>query len=137
MTRKSGVKSGVVLVDGPCAGTYSIRRAPYFLRAVAGTTRNTSDVLDQLGDVPMPTEVVYVYELDRSERHFDPDTWVRQMNAFLCPPPGATGTYRHRADVDGEELRETGAWRAWCRAQVVDVPLVGVTLEPHQAGGAR
>lgn len=126
-------KGGVVLVDGPAAGQYSVRRAPHFLRAVKSGA--TADLLDQLSDVPMPDERVYVYELDHAEPHFDPDTYMRVNRAFLCPPPGATGTYRHRADVDGEQLRETPAWRAWCRSQPVAVPLVdGVTLEPREPG---
>ena len=129
-SRRSG---GVVLADGPCAGTYSVTRAPHFLRAVRFELKQ--DLLDQLTDEPRLGETVHVYEVDPSQPHFDPDTWARQMNAIICPPPGATGTYRHRADVDGEELRDTAAWRAWCRAQIVDVPLVdGVTLERREAG---
>jgi hypothetical protein len=127
-------KGGVVLADGPAAGRYSVRRAPHFLRAVR--FENVQDVLDQLNDEPRLGEKVYVYELDASEPHFDPDVWARTHNAFICPTPGASGTYRHRPDVDAEALRETSSWRAWCRAQQVAVPLVdGVTLEP--VGEAR
>jgi len=108
-------KGGVVLADGPAAGHYSIRRAPHFLRAVRFET--VQDVLDQLNDTPRLGETVYVYELDTSEPWFDPESFERATLAIICPPPGARGTYRHRADVDGETLRETEAWRAWCRAQ--------------------
>lgn len=122
-------KGGVVLEDGPAAGRYSIRRAPYFLRAVVDRRSGRIDLLDQLNDDPMPTEAVHVYEA--SGPLFDPDTLAR-TGTFLCPPPGASGTYRHRADVDGEALRETAAWRAWARAEPVPdgrTLLDGVTLE--------
>lgn len=115
MTRRA--KGGVVLADGPCAGSYSVKRAPHFLRAVAGRTDGHTDLLDQLNDVPLPREAVYVYELDTNEPWFDPESFQRATHAIICPPPGASGTYRHRADVDGEQLRETAAWREWCVAQ--------------------
>jgi hypothetical protein len=120
----------VVLEDGPAAGRYSVRRAPYFLRAVVDRS-GRCDLLDQLGDQPMPGETVHVYEA--TGILFDPDTMAR-MGTFLCPRPGASGTYRHRADVDGEQLRETAAWRAWTRAEPADRELLdGVTLERRPA----
>jgi hypothetical protein len=120
---------GVVLEDGPCAGTYSIMRAPHFLRAVR--FENVQDLLDQLNDEPRLGETVHVYEA-LPGTIFDPDTLAR-TGTFLCPPPAASGRYRHRADVDGEELRTTTAWRAWARSQPASVPLLdGVTLERRE-----
>lgn len=52
---------GVVLLDGPAAGTYSVRRAPRLLRAVVNENGIT-DLLDGLADTPLPTERVHVYE---------------------------------------------------------------------------
>ena len=109
----------LVLEDGPAKGRYSVRRAPHFLRAVTGANGHR-DILDQLGDEPFLSEVVHVYEAVRP-------TWSaeasRRSGVIVCPPPGASGTYRHRADVDGEQLRTSTDWRAWCRAQPVDVEL--------------
>jgi hypothetical protein len=122
---------GVVLEDGPCAGDYSVRRAPHFLRAVLHASGAT-DLLDQLNDVPLETEAVCVYEA-LPGTIFDPDTLAR-TGTFLCPPPAASGRYRHRTDVDGEQVRATGAWRAWARSQPASVPLLdGVTLERREA----
>lgn len=129
MTRSKG---GIVLEDGPAAGTYSARRAPYFLRAVVARSDGRVDLLDQLYDEPRPIEAVHVYEAIPGTI-WDPDTLAR-TGTFICPRPGASGRYRHRADVDGEQLRTTAAWRAWARAQTAPVPLLdGVTLERREA----
>jgi hypothetical protein len=105
---------GIVLEDGPAAGTYSVRRAPHLLRAVVSRSDGRVDLLDQLHDEPRPIEAVFVYEAVAGTV-FDPDMLARG-GTFLCPPPGASGKCRHRADVDGEELRTTEAWRSWARA---------------------
>lgn len=118
-------KGGVVLADGPAAGRYDVRRTPHFLRAVVARSDGHADLLDQLHDQPRPIEAVHVYELDTAEPWFDPESFERSTRAIICPPPGASGTYRHRADVDGEQLRETDAWRTWCRAQ----PAAGATRD--------
>lgn len=100
------------LIDGPAAGAYSVARAPHYLRAVVGPS-GRKDLLDQLEDVPAEGETVHVYEA------------VSEVTrAFVCGRSGGLGgerewaTYRHRADVDGGLLRDTDAWRAWCRAQI-------------------
>jgi hypothetical protein len=121
-------KGGVVLGDGPAAGRFSVRRAPYFLRAVVDEYGKV-DILDQLNDEPARAELVYVYEADGPL--FDPDALAR-TGTFLCPPPAASGRYRHRPDVDGQTVRTTVAWRAWARAQPAPegpTLLDGVTLE--------
>ena len=114
-----------MLEDGPAAGRYSVRRAPYLMRAVGHASGHT-DLLDQLNDEPLETELVYVYEAI-------PGTivdWSQHRDWIICPPPGASGRYRHRPDVDGETLRTTAAWRAWARAQPTADPVVdGVTGE--------
>lgn len=128
MTRSKG---GMVLEDGPAAGTYSAMRAPHYLRAVVSRSDGRVDLLDMLFDDPRPIEDVFVYEAEPGSI-FDPDTLAR-TGTFICPRPGASGRYRHRADVDGEALRTTGAWRAWARAQPATVPLLdGVTLERRE-----
>lgn len=97
------------LLDGPAEGTYAVKRAPAFLRAVVGPSGN--DLLDQLNDTPAADEVVHVYRI----RNDGPKGWVQ-----VCRGPGsgrfAIGEYTHLADVDGELLRDTAAWRSWCRA---------------------
>lgn len=132
MTRRGGVE----LVDGPAAGRYAVRRAPWFLRAVVDE-HGGRDLLDQLYDGPVPTETVHVYEAEAGSL-WDADTFMRTQHVIVCPPPGARGVYHHRPDVDGETLRETSAWRAWCRAQPIPVPtLDGVDLTPRAAGEVR
>lgn len=121
-------RGGVVLLDGPAAGRYGVRRAPHFLRAVVARSDGRVDLLDQLHDEPRPIEDVHVYEATGP-------TWDAESSArrgtFLCPPPGASGEYRHRPDVDGETVRTTAAWRAWARAQlVVSVELYDPTEVP-------
>lgn len=125
-SRDRRVKGGMVLEDGPAAGTFSTRRAPHFLRAVVGRD-GVIDLLDQLFDEPLSTESVYVYEAVGPVS--DADSWNRH-GTIICPTPGGSGTYRHRADVDGEQLRSTSAWRDWARAQPSSTPgqaLVDVT----------
>lgn len=120
-------RGGVVLEDGPVAGEYSVLRAPFFLRAVLARN-GRRDVLDQLDDRPAMDEKVHVYQAVPGTL-FDPDMYRRQ-GIIVCPPPAASGRYRHRPDVDGEQLRDTDAWRAWARAEPAPEPLVdGVTLE--------
>jgi hypothetical protein len=124
-------QGGLVLEDGPAAGRYTVRRAPHFLRAVVHDISGQRDLLDQLNDEPTPNEDVFVYEAVPGTI-FDPDTLAR-TGTFLCPPPAASGRYRHRADVDGETLRTTEAWRAWARVQPATVALLdGVTLERRE-----
>lgn len=113
----------VVLLDGPCEGTYSVRRSPHFLRAVISKT-GKRDLLDQLNDEPRADETVHVYEADGH-------TWsveqARYQGIFLCgrgmDRTAADGDYTYRADVDGETLRDRDAWREWCFAQPHSMPL--------------
>lgn len=118
---------GVVLVDGPCAGTFSVTRAPVYLRAVKARSDGHLDLLDQVADEPRPIEDVFVYRLDPEQPHFDPQAWAEQHRSFICPPPGATGTYRWMPDVAGNLLRDTAAWREWARAQPFERPTIDPT----------
>jgi hypothetical protein len=115
----------LIFEDGPAAGRYGARRAPHFLRAVVARSNGRVDLLDQLYDEPRPIEDVHVYEATGPT--WDSESSIR-AGTFVCPPPQASGTYRHRADVDGEQLRETAAWRSWCRSQVVSVKLYDPTV---------
>jgi hypothetical protein len=124
MARKP--RGGVVLEDGPGAGRYSIARAPWFLRAVVSRVDGKVDLLDQLTDEPHEDEAVHVYEAVAGT------LFTLAAGIIVCPPVSASGTYRHRPDVDGERLRTADAWRAWARSQPAPVPLVdGLTAEPH------
>jgi len=123
-------QGGLILEDGPAAGRFTVRRAPHFLRAVVADD-GTIDLLDQLHDQPLRSERLYVYEAVPGSI-FDPDTLAR-TGTFLCPQPAASGRYHHRADVDGETVRTTDAWRSWARTQPATVPLLdGVTLERRE-----
>lgn len=135
MTRRT--QGGMVLEDGACAGRYSTTRAPHFLRAVIDADGHV-DLLDQLVDVPTPRETVHVYQAVPGTI-VDPDGY-RRMGIIVCPPPGASGRYRHRADVDGELLRDTAAWRAWALSQPAPYPLLDVTtgqLQPAAVGDSK
>jgi|GEM_PF-2209605 hypothetical protein len=135
MTRSKADVGGMVLEDGPCAGRYSARRSPYFLRAVRDTTNGKVDLLDQLDDTPRPTERVHVYEAFPGTISSD----LRLALTIVCPPPtGASGRYWYRADVEGEQLRDTDAWRTWARAQPAKEKLRdGDTGELIEAGVGR
>lgn len=97
------------LVDGPCKGTYLVKRAPLFLRAVLNK-EGKADVLDQIEDTPEKSEGVYVYQLEGNAG------WVHlhgtKVHGFY-----AMGTYHHLSDVDGESLRDNAAWQAWATAR--------------------
>lgn len=112
-------------LDGPAEGCdLMLRRCPPYLRVVVkipGAPAPTIDALDQLEDVPAPNEVVVVY------RRVD-GTFSRMHFCFRGKDRGKsgwqeTGEYRHLPDVDGEQLRDTAAWRAWAMEQpMVDHP---------------
>lgn len=101
------------LLDGPAAGAYAARRAPVFLRAVVDPQAVRGDVLDQLDDRPNPNEVVHVYRLVPGTRH---GTVFVRLAGRGCVE-SATGDYRYQALVDGEQLRDADAWRAWAEEQ--------------------
>ena len=110
----------VLFRDGPAADrTLALRRVPIFLRVVIDRHGGRLDALDQLDDEPMPGEGVWVYQAVPGT------TWALRGDIIVCvrgsggmtQAATARGVYTHRADVDGEQLRDTEAWRAWCREQ--------------------
>ena len=108
------------LLDGPAKGSFGARRAPIWLRAVVNA-EGKPDVLDLLDDTPRPDETVHVY------RAVSGTTFMFRVRGFICADDGkggyrqafvpASGEYHHLPDVDGEALREFGAWREWVMAQ--------------------
>ncbi len=111
------------LLDGPAAGSeLSLRRAPLYLRVVIDAAGKV-DALDMLDDKPQPGETVHVY---RGER----DTlFALRDDIFICvrgpgglqQAGGAKGDFHHLDGVDGEQLRDTAAWRAWVHQEVENV----------------
>jgi hypothetical protein len=88
-------------------------RSPRFLRIVVDA-KGGVDCLDQLEDAPERDEEVHVYErVPGSSGDFGFVILARPKRCIKVP----LNDYRHRADVDGQALRETGAWREWCQAQ--------------------
>lgn len=98
------------LIDGPVAGTYMVKRAPLFLRAVEDTVTGGKDVLDQLDDEPKATEQVFVYKLQGEAG------WVHLNFGGGKGGYYATGKYKYLED--GQALRETEAWRRYCVSQL-------------------
>lgn len=118
-------RGGVHLVDGPAAGTHlALRRAPVFLRIVIDRRSGKVDALDELDDTPREGEGLHVYQGDRDTLFaFRSDVYVctSDKRGSLTAAGLAKGTYRHLADVDGEQLRDTAAWRAWVLERVATV----------------
>lgn len=111
------------LVDGPCKGTFMVRRAPVFLRAVAKTVLlprerddeegqirtdlGEADVLDQLDDTPADNEQVFVYQRQGQAG------WVHLKGDKKVTGFYATGQYKYRPDVEGGQLRDNKKWQEW------------------------
>ncbi|KKL26707.1 hypothetical protein LCGC14_2392600 [marine sediment metagenome] len=105
------------LVDGPCKGSYMVKRAPVFLRAVKGKDNaGNTDVLDQVEDTPSTAESVYVYQLQGEAGWIHLQLSPRSRSGFY-----ALGEYKYLPDVDGEALRDNGAWQAWATARLEEV----------------
>lgn len=104
----------IQLLDGPAEGTYMVRRAPLYLRAVIDASLGEKDVLDQLTDVPKATEIVHVSKRVGGTMsvhlNFGAGRKARGRTGFY-----ATGEYKHIPGIDGEPLRHQAAWEQWCR----------------------
>ena len=102
------------ILDGP-AGPIDLvnARAPIFLRVVVDDGGKV-DCLDQLEDSPAMSERIHVYEKVPGTDH---GVALINLGGRKGCVRMATGDYRHRPDVDGEAVRETGSWREWCQAQ--------------------
>jgi hypothetical protein len=104
---------------GPANGvTLALRRAPSWLRVVREPD-GAWDALDQIDDTPNPVEEIHVYRI--VDRRGPVHVCIRGKGR------GASGwyqsaTYAHVADIDGEQVRDTLAWRQWC-ADRAGVPL--------------
>lgn len=99
----------IELKDGPCKGTFLVKRAPVYLRAVKDQKGKT-DVLDQPDDRPKGFETVYVYEREGSVGSV-------HINAVGAKGWYALGIYHHLPDVAGEALRDNVKWQAWATAR--------------------
>lgn len=104
----------IELKDGPCKGTYLVKRAPLFLRAVKDKNGQT-DVLDQLDDTPRESEVVYIYQLDGEAGWIH--LYARGKGGKAATGFYMTGAYHHLPEVDGQILRETSRWQQWVTEQ--------------------
>lgn len=98
------------LSDGPCRGSYLVKRAPLYLRAVRGASGNT-DVLDQLDDEASSSERIYVYQRQGEPMQVHLNLG-RKGSGFY-----SMADYRHIADVDGEPFRDAASWRVWATEQ--------------------
>jgi hypothetical protein len=115
-------QGGVHLVDGPAADArLALHRAPVYLRVVIDRESGAIDALDQLDDTPRDGEAVHVYQADPSTLFAlrgDIIVCVRGEHGGLTRAATAQGEYHHLADVDGEQLRGTKAWREWVLERV-------------------
>lgn len=105
----------LTFLDGPAEGeVLACHRAPAYLRVVQ-SLGGKWDALDQLEDEPAPRETIHVY----ARQGADPPPIVHLNMGSIREGSGfyPLADYRHRADVDGESVRDTEAWREWCRAQ--------------------
>lgn len=105
------------LVDGPCKGSFMVKRAPLFLRAVKKTEldgEGETDVLDQLEDTPAADEEIYVYE------RFGGTGWVH-IDGKGIHGTYVIATYRLMPEVDRGPLRDNAAWQAWARAKLEEL----------------
>ncbi|MFT4035916.1 MAG: hypothetical protein QM679_10125 [Patulibacter sp.] len=97
---------------GPADGReLSFARLPVYLRVVTRPSlldeADGLDVLDQLDDTPEPGEHVHVYRL-YAYCGFMHTRW-RDGHSTIT----RSVVYRHMPTVDGEQLRDTEAWRQW------------------------
>lgn len=96
------------LNGGPAEGTYMCQRAPRWLRAVVDAD-GRCDVLDQLTDKPMSTERVHVYQRVGDAHTVHLSMADRRKSGFY-----AAAEYEYVPEVDGETVRDTDEWHAFC-----------------------
>lgn len=89
-----------------------VQRAPLFLRAVVAED-GTKDVLDQLEDTPSSSERVSVYRRRGEAGHVHLNFGGSNRRTGFY----ASAEYQHLSDVDGERLRDNGAWHDWVYEQ--------------------
>ncbi len=100
----------IELKGGVCEGTYMVKRAPIYLRAVIDN-EGKRDVLDLLEDTPKENESVHIYRLEG-------EAGVVHLN-FGGGKGGwyALGNYHHMPNIEGEFLRSNNEWQKWALAQ--------------------
>ncbi len=99
-------------LDGPAADQIlALRRAPLLLRVVQNP-KGEWDALDQLGDTPGDKEKIFVYVLTEKAgyMHICVRGKGRKGGGYY-----AVANYRYVPDAHPNCLRDTEAWRAWCR----------------------
>ena len=96
------------LLDGPAEGTYLVKAAPEYLRAVVDK-RGRPDVLDLPADRPTDSEVVHVYRRIGEASQIHLSMANRRQSGFYV-----RAEYEWMPDVPGEGLRENAAWLEWC-----------------------
>jgi len=99
----------ITLEAGPAEGSYAVKRAPLFLRAVMDKNTGKKDVLDQLEDIPNSNEDIHVYYRIGEARVVHLNMGRNRDTGFY-----AWGRYRYLEEANGKELRTTAAWRRWC-----------------------
>jgi hypothetical protein len=97
----------LTLNDGPCKGTFMVKRAPIFLRAVIDA-KGEIDVLDQLDDTPKKTEKIYVYKRIGQASTFHVKMAKRSELGWYV-----LADYWYMPDVDGEQYRDNATWQLW------------------------
>ena len=105
----------VELKDGPCKGSFMVKRAPVYLRAVINEKGET-DLLDQIEDTPGQKEKVHVYKMEGN-----PGTvhlFARGKNGKSLSGWYAMAIYNHMPEVDGEQLRDNPKWQEWATNQL-------------------
>ena len=95
------------LVDGPAKGTYMVKRAPQFLRAVFNDKGGT-DVLDQLADMPTEKETVVVYQRRGEVRNVHVSMANRRKSGFYVQ-----AEYVWMPNVEPGPPTRTADWELW------------------------
>lgn len=133
----------VSFVGGPADGhELHPQRAPLHVRVVVdereqrpldGTVkRDALDILDLLDDEPREHESVHIY---RAKWVGSPMHWCgTDGNGRHIGGWTVSGLYHHLPDVDGEQLRDTAAWRQWATSAAHDYYGVPELAAKRRAG---
>ena len=104
-------------INGPATGvSLNLARTPIYLRVVHDTAAGTWDALDQLDDVPKPTEEIHVYRIEGEPmRGFwdGTDKRGRRTGGMFIH-----AQYRHVIrQPDDDTARDAEAWKQWCQTE--------------------
>ena len=101
------------LVDGPAANVIlNLRRSPLFLRVVQNRISKEWDALDQLDDIPKPTETIVAYRLLSNDGCMHLLIRGKYKKAGGWYPVSSYGVVEQQPD--DATMRDTEKWRAWC-----------------------